>query len=419
MISKTPICPTADPAAWRDTYYDLLINNVVPFWLRHGIDDDQGGLFTCLRDDGSRISEDKYLWSQGRAIWTFAAIYNRIIPDERLLGIARRTADFVLRYGRDSEGAVVFRVTRGGEPIEPATSAYADDFVAYGLTELYRATREEHLLEEALKIFRRAARVTMDPEFDRFAPYARPTGIHRMHGPAMLGLEVAQELADITPEPDIVDFSSWCLDRIMNCHLAKGSPYLLEHLGPDDTFVDTGEGRAVVPGHAIECMWFVLHQACRRNDPSLAVRALSAIRFHLEAGWDPEFGGIFLGIDCRGGTPWWPNADKKLWWPHTEAMYALHLADKLTDESWPREWLTRINGWAFEKFPERTHGEWRQRLDRSGHPITTLVALPVKDPFHLPRTLILAINLLDRKSSLPIEKLAARLASPPGSETPQ
>ncbi len=395
-------------AALRDNYHSLLLENVIPFWLRHGIDEKHGGVFTCLRDDGSRISGDKYLWSQGRAVWTFAALHNRIAPDDRLLAIARRTADFILRYGRDEEGAVLFRLTREGAPLEPAISAYADYFVAYGLGELYRATGEERLREEALTIFRRAARVTRDPEFERFAPYARPPGIRRMHGPVMLGLEVAQELADIAPEPDVRDFSDWCLDRIMNRHLAAGDPWLLEHLGPDDCFRDTPEGRAIVPGHAIESLWFVLHQACRRQDPLLAQRALDAIRFHLEAGWDPEFGGIFLGVDCHGGIPWWPNAEKKLWWPHTEAIYALLLAHTLTDASWPLEWLDRIQRWAFEKFPDREHGEWRQRLDRSGRPISTLVALPVKDPFHLPRTLILAISLLDGKSALPVGQLATQ-----------
>ena len=38
-------------------------------------------------------------------------------------------------------------------------------------------------------------------------------------------------------------------------------------------------------------------------------------------------------------------------------------------------------------------GEWRQRLDRAGQPVTELIALPVKDPFHLPRAALLAALL--------------------------
>ena len=41
-------------------------------------------------------------------------------------------------------------------------------------------------------------------------------------------------------------------------------------------------------------------------------------------------------------------------------------------------------------------GEWRQKLDREGRPFTATVALPVKDLFHLPRVLILCIEVLER-----------------------
>lgn len=55
-------------------YRDHLLGDIVPFWLRHGIDSESGGLFTCLHDDGTRLLGDKYLWSQCRAIWTFICL---------------------------------------------------------------------------------------------------------------------------------------------------------------------------------------------------------------------------------------------------------------------------------------------------------------------------------------------------------
>ena len=39
----------------------------------------------------------------------------------------------------------------------------------------------------------------------------------------------------------------------------------------------------------------------------------------------------------------------------------------------------------------------RQRLDREGRKIHEVIALPVKDPFHLPRALILAVESLERQ----------------------
>ena len=45
-------------------YRGLLLDDVVPFWFRHGIDWTHGGVLTCLNDDGSLVSGDKFIWSQ-------------------------------------------------------------------------------------------------------------------------------------------------------------------------------------------------------------------------------------------------------------------------------------------------------------------------------------------------------------------
>lgn len=93
---------------------------------------------------------------------------------------------------------------------------------------------------------------------------------------------------------------------------------------------------------------------------------------------------------------YWKHAQMKLWWPHAEALPACLLAWELTREKWCIEWFEKIHGWSFKHFPVREFGEWTQRLDREGRPVETLVALPVKDPFHLPRSLIIAIETLER-----------------------
>ena len=60
------------------------------------------------------------------------------------------------------------------------------------------------------------------------------------------------------------------------------------------------------------------------------------------------------------------------------------------------DWHERVRRYSYERFEDREHGEWRQRLDRTGEPIAKVVALPVKDPFHLPRALIYCMDVLER-----------------------
>jgi N-acylglucosamine 2-epimerase len=60
------------------------------------------------------------------------------------------------------------------------------------------------------------------------------------------------------------------------------------------------------------------------------------------------------------------------------------------------EWYERLREYTFRVFPnpDPEVGEWIQIRDRQGRPQAKVVALPVKDPFHILRALILMIELL-------------------------
>ena len=74
-----PIMNTKHPSQniiqLRDFLKGHLLENIVPFWTNHAVDP-LGGINTCIRDDGSIVSRDKWLWSQWRAVWVFSKLYN-------------------------------------------------------------------------------------------------------------------------------------------------------------------------------------------------------------------------------------------------------------------------------------------------------------------------------------------------------
>ena len=363
----------------RDQYRTLLADGIIPFWMR-ALDREYGGVFSCMTEEGEILSTEKYTWSQARVAWTLSALYNRFERRPEFLTEARRTLDFLLAHGRDAEGRFVYRTTREGAHLEGATSIYADCFVVYALREYCRAAGDAGFRSEADRILERVKRRVEEPDFRETAPYVLPPG-RRTHGVPMILTEVSGE--DEYP-------------RIVMNRFARPDRRLLpEFLTRDYEELPGSEGSFVNPGHAIESMWFVMHWARRRGDAATIARCAEVIRRHLEAGWDPEYGGIFLGIDARGGEPFLPHSEKKLWWPHTEALYALLLAYRLTGEAWCLDWYRRVHEWAFAHFGMPETGEWRQRLDRQGRPITELIALPVKDPFHLPRAAMLIPDVLE------------------------
>ena len=376
-------------------YRELLLDGIVPFWAKHGLDRKLGGVLSCMEEDGKPVSTDKYIWSQARWVWVCSALYNRIEPRPEFLAWAKSTLDFLLRHGRDEQGRWVYLTTQDGKVIEGATSIYSDCFVIYGLSEYCRAVRDEDLLSLARSAFARVQERIEAPDFAETAPYKLPPN-RRNHGVPMILTEVAGELARTTQDAALGAAADEYSRRVMRHFVRPERGCLIEFLDRDSREVPPPEGTFVMPGHAIESMWFTMHRALVRNDRETIRQAAEVIRWHLEKGWDKEYGGLFLGIDAEGHPPFLPHADTKVWWPHTEALYALLLAHKLTGESWCKQWYDRVHEWSFHHFPMPGAGEWRQRLDRAGNPITTVMALPVKDPFHLPRSVILTIELLQQ-----------------------
>ncbi|HEV2319275.1 MAG TPA: AGE family epimerase/isomerase, partial [Verrucomicrobiae bacterium] len=153
----------------RRSYRELLLDGIVPFWARHGVDEKFGGVLSCMEDDGKPVSGDKYIWSQARWVWTCAALYNRIEKRAEFLKWARGTIDFLLRHGRDERGRWVYHTTREGQLLEGAISIYSDCFVVYGLSEYCRAAPEAGLLELACRIFAGIRERVKAPDFTETA----------------------------------------------------------------------------------------------------------------------------------------------------------------------------------------------------------------------------------------------------------
>ena len=377
-----------------DQYRGELLGRTIPFWMKHGIDWQNGGICTCIADDGRVLSDDKYMWSQLRAIWTFSALYNKIERRKEWLDVALNIYNFVKQHGRDENGNWVFLVDKNGKHLQGATSIYADGFAMYGLTELARATGNQDVLQLARETYANVQRRLAQPGSYGTAPLSIPPGA-KAHGISMIFSLVFAELGELLNDSTIVNAGLDHAKQVMNVFLRPEQKQLYEFARLDDTLLDVPPGRVVNPGHVLESMWFMIHIFQRTNDTARIRQAIEVIKWHIELGWDEEFGGILLARDAEGS--FWENKwDTKIWWPHTEALYALLLAHSISKEQWCLEWFTRVHDYSFSHFPVPQYGEWTQNLDRRGNKLNATIALPVKDPFHLPRALIYCVLALEK-----------------------
>ena len=101
----------------KTLYGSQLFDDVLPFWLRHSIDKEYGGYFTCLNQRGEVFDTDKFIWLQCRQVWTFARMYNTVQQDEIWLKTALHGANFLEKFGRASDGNWFFSLDRSGKPL--------------------------------------------------------------------------------------------------------------------------------------------------------------------------------------------------------------------------------------------------------------------------------------------------------------
>ena len=374
----------------RDTYRRGLLDSSIPFWLKHGLDRECGGLLSGLGEDGSVIDTDKAVWLQGRAAWTFATLYNTVEPRPEWLAASKHCLDFIRTHCRGPGGKLYFTVTREGRPLRMRRYVFSECFATIGSAAYAKATGDARAAAEAAEYFTTYLHHSFTPGVmpPKTDPATRP-----MQGvaPHMIAIATAQEvralLGDITVKG--ATCSQW-IDRsiaaIERDFYKPDVGALMEVTGANGTILDHFDGRTLNPGHAIECAWFILHEAKVRNrDPRMLKLGLGILDCMWGRGWDPEHGGLLYFVDLHGKPiqEYW--AEMTFWWPHNEAEIATLLAFQLTGDAKYAAWHALVHEWSHRVFADPVHGEWFGYAHRDGRISTRLKGNTWKGPFHLPR----------------------------------
>jgi mannose/cellobiose epimerase-like protein (N-acyl-D-glucosamine 2-epimerase family) len=125
---------------------------------------------------------------------------------------------------------------------------------------------------------------------------------------------------------------------------------VLESVARDGSFIDTPAGRAINPGHSLECAWFILLEARERRDREMLQLGLQIVDWSWGWGWDESFGGIIYFRDAKNLPPpeYWH--DMKFWWPSNEAIIATLMAYSLTGDDRYAAMHKLAFEWAWDHF---------------------------------------------------------------------
>ncbi len=411
-----------DKKSELEFYKKELYDEVLPFWEKYSPDLEFGGVFTCFSNDGEKLlSTDKYIWSQGRMLWVLSRILKRAeISEERLSllsALADKTAEFLMEKSRLENGNSVFLTDREGNHKLSGgvldASFYADCFAILGTAEYASYKKDYDALAFSLDLYNHTKKRVETGNF-RTDPYPVPNG-YRTHGITMILTNTARTVADALsdlchPDADKVSREAYEYAKDTLDSFTDENNILHEMVRIDGSFdTESQIGRYVNPGHTIEDCWFMETEWERFSDTARREKTVKVLKNALRLGWDAEFSGVRLFADMDGGDPKGTIPDptepmvkktsddngSKLWWVHSESLYSTLLFG--ADEE-IAAWYPKIKEYTFNTFPNRVNdrGEWIQIRARDGSPENRIVALPVKDPFHIMRNYLLIIEYLEK-----------------------
>lgn len=416
---------------YKDFFKKELKENLLSFWMPRCLDKENGGYLNCFCNDGSRlISTDKYTWSQGRFLWIFSKLATASVDifsdDERktFLKYAKNGRDFLIKNVLIAENdyRCVFLMNANGTPkyvdgySELDMSISADCFVIMGFAKYAVAANDRESYEFAKKLYQSVwTRYNSDnykslpyPVSPQYISHARPMILTNVTSE----IYYASLIFDTDFTKTLKKNLSECSDEIFNI-FCDNNNLVHEFKYKDGDFPKNLFGQHINPGHTLEDMWFQIEAQDILNCNKYDEKIQKIVEQTMSTGWDQLYGGIYHFITCDGLGMNGDTGDakdepqmklviddwgSKLWWVHSEALYTTLLMYLKTKKQAFYDMFVSVFNYTYKTFPnpDRDIREWIQIRTRDGSPQEKVVALPVKDPYHIIRNVILILEILEK-----------------------
>jgi N-acylglucosamine 2-epimerase len=391
----------------KNIYKNELLENCVPFWLNNSVDMEYGGYLSFLDRKGKPYANWKYCWPQGRGSYMFSKLYNTIEKKEEWLRASKSGIDFITKYIIRKDLRVHNKLTREGQLVNrlPA-EIFGEAFVALGLVEYAGAAGKEEYLSKGKEIFWNSIKIIENGTLDKLSNDLSSQYI--WHGPSMILMNVAQEMREIEDDSKLTKLIAKYVQDELYTYTKDEYKIMFERVRPDGSVdMDNPEGRSVTPGHCLESAWFCLREGLALSDQKIIDRSCDLIEWTMEMCWDNKHGGLYNFLDYKGLPPghhdegWGENMDwdEKLFWVHSEGLYAILLAYSVNKDNKFLQLFEKLHRWTFEHFPDREYGEWYGYLRRDGS-ISQDLKGGIKAFFHIPRALLNCYLLLNKMTQV-------------------
>ena len=385
------------------SFYSERLLEVMRFWEVRTEDKECGGYLTCFDRTGNVTDTDKYIWFQGRQLWMFPALYNQVEKRQLWLDLAQVGRDFIVEKAYAGSGRWRYQLDRQGNEKQGTISIYTDHFVLEGLCEYAAATDSEEDMPLIVATYDAIERNMQDPEFkDLFHDVwdAR----YKQLGAHMITMDVASVVSKVLGAKRTKPLIDYCLEQILYVFAQDEYEAVFECIGRDGrVLTDESKTRTLNPGHSMESVWFSIEAAKAQGNTAAVERAITIAEWMYSRGYDKEHGGLFSFLDCSGEEPvltaWHKETNvqwhDKVWWAHSEALFALALVAVETESDTWFERFVDLHDWCWKCFHDAEYGEWYPELYRDGTVKLADKGTLWKAAYHLPRALMKVMQVFE------------------------
>lgn len=373
--------------SWAESYKKDLTENIMPFWMKYGLDRENGGVYTCVNRDGSLMDTTKSVWFQGRFAFICSFAYNNVEKNQEWLDAAKSTLEFIEKHCFDEQGHMYFSVTAEGKPLRKRRYVFSETFATIAMSEYALATGDQHWAKRAIQVFEDTQRFLATPGFlpAKFEADVKLQG----HSIVMILINVGSCIRKVVDDPKLTQQIDESIEKLKKYFIHPEFKCLLETVGENGEFIDTNMTRTINPGHCIETSWFIMEEAKLRGwDKPMLDLALQVFDWSWDWGWDKQYGGIINFRDCKNLPSQDYSQDMKFWWPQCETIIASLYAYLGTGDEKYLYRHERISEWTYAHFPDAEYGEWYGYLHRDGTVAQPAKGNLYKGPFHIPRMMI-------------------------------
>jgi len=382
---------------WAARVKNELVENILPFWMRHTVDRQNGGFYGGVSCD-LKIDKEapRAAVINARILWTFSAACRLLSAEYR--ETADWAYDYIVKKFWDKQyGGVYWMLDGKGDPISDRKQIYAQAFTAYALAEYFRASGAAESLELAKTLFHLIEDKSREPickgylearsrdwgaledlrlsEKDLNSPKSMNTHLHVM--------EAYTNLLRVWKDPQLRASQKELLEVTMDHIVDNASGHFKMFF--DNQWNSLTDHMSF--GHDIEGSWLIFEAAEALGDKPLLARARALALRMAEAVYKEardKDGSLFYEANSKGVLID-PN---KHWWAQAEGVVGFYNAYQLSGDQRYLDQAYRLWEYIEEKVVDRQHGEWHAKLRPNGEPYKdgedqdACLVGPWKCPYH-------------------------------------